>query len=366
MFIIKSNFFPGTLVNNSRWDDPFHNDLKPNLGEIIINSPENKTYYKPDDGYYPASYGFECDLNGTAPKEWEDISDPNCSVRVISEIENHKYVLKFDDPSIYSGAKIQQNLSGSITSGTLELWVRISDASEFFLISFKRRDIQGSAVRMALYLNRWNYYEKGTWIPILGLPNPQDNFWHHVKIDFECSNGSYKALSQYTYRVIVDGIQSKLVPFSSNISYVNQTLLRTRDLTSDYEAFVDAVGYSWDLGYSMGSNMNEGLLLNYTNSSALEWVAYSLDAQLNVSMPGATAISMPSYGTHKLQLFGRSILGINYSSELVYFTIGIIKNKTTLLLFIYYLIATISLLGAIITILIIIKKNYYRKLDIEN
>jgi len=39
-------------------------------GEITIMTPENKTYTQADSGYYPATYGFENDIEGSIPKEW--------------------------------------------------------------------------------------------------------------------------------------------------------------------------------------------------------------------------------------------------------------------------------------------------------
>ncbi|GAG53987.1 unnamed protein product, partial [marine sediment metagenome] len=34
-------------------------------GEIIIVTPENKTYTEPMSGYYPATFGFENEVDGT-------------------------------------------------------------------------------------------------------------------------------------------------------------------------------------------------------------------------------------------------------------------------------------------------------------
>ncbi len=42
-------------------------NLRSSDGEITIITPENKTYYQAMDGYYPATYGFENDEDGSDP-----------------------------------------------------------------------------------------------------------------------------------------------------------------------------------------------------------------------------------------------------------------------------------------------------------
>ena len=56
-------FFSPTIDNDSE------SNTRPNAsaGEITIVTPENKTYTEPNSGYFPATYGFENDLDGTIP-----------------------------------------------------------------------------------------------------------------------------------------------------------------------------------------------------------------------------------------------------------------------------------------------------------
>ncbi|GAG47364.1 unnamed protein product, partial [marine sediment metagenome] len=71
---------------------------KSSSGEITIITPENKTYTEPDNGYYPATYGFENIEDGAAPEVWEDISvSGSCSVSIYDQIGNHKKIVRIYD-----------------------------------------------------------------------------------------------------------------------------------------------------------------------------------------------------------------------------------------------------------------------------
>jgi len=45
--------------------DPKSFNLQTNASDINIITPENKTYYKPMNGYYLSSFGFENEVDGT-------------------------------------------------------------------------------------------------------------------------------------------------------------------------------------------------------------------------------------------------------------------------------------------------------------
>jgi len=89
----------------------------------------------------------------------------------------------------------------------------------------------------------------------------------------------------------------------------------------DYSFYIDAVGYSWDPNYNIGDNLNEGLLLSFENSIALDWQGYSLDSQPIKTILGNTTIPMPAEGLHTIQVIGNDTLGFMRYSQLRYFTV---------------------------------------------
>jgi hypothetical protein len=88
------------------------------------------------------------------------------------------------------------------------------------------------------------------------------------------------------------------------------------------EIFFDAFGYSWDTGYDIGDNLNQGLLLSYTNTTNLDWQGYSLDGTANKAILGNNTIPMPSDGLHSIQVFGNDTMGTMYESGVRYFSVN--------------------------------------------
>jgi hypothetical protein len=64
------------------------------------------------------------------------------------------------------------------------------------------------------------------------------------------------------------------------------------------------------------------LLLSYVNETTLDWQAYSLDGQTNITISGDTTLAMPNDESHSIQVFGRvAETGEMIKSKIRYFTI---------------------------------------------
>lgn len=103
-------------------------------------------------------------------------------------------------------------------------------------------------------------------------------------------------------------------------------------------------------------------MLSYTNSSALEWVGYSLDSQANKTITGNMVIPLPGNGAHSIQIHGRSTLGHYYTSNLVFFTVDISEEPPPPpgddnFMLIFILIGVFSIVG--ITIAIVVYKKVH-------
>ncbi|TFG23719.1 MAG: hypothetical protein EU533_02905, partial [Promethearchaeota archaeon] len=70
---------PHTISGKSTEED----FLEISTGGITIITPENKTYTKPDNGYFPGTYGFENDEVGTIPEDWVLSDDRGGTCKVI-------------------------------------------------------------------------------------------------------------------------------------------------------------------------------------------------------------------------------------------------------------------------------------------
>lgn len=116
--------------------------------ELVIITPENKTYIEPMSGYYPATYGFENDEDGSFPMELIDDSTGGTSdVTVESEMAGHKKVLfHWCSGSSFSSPTI--NLSSPQTTGSTEYYVYKDSGYKGFEIIL-RNSIGGYALRIS-------------------------------------------------------------------------------------------------------------------------------------------------------------------------------------------------------------------------
>ncbi|MHA1932036.1 MAG: hypothetical protein ACW96X_05820, partial [Promethearchaeota archaeon] len=99
--------------------------------EINITTPENKTYTEPMIGYYPATYGFENDEDGTTGTNIGFVDGTGNEIQqIIPSFTGHKKVLEVLDNSgsLYSMAR--GNFAEQV-SGTVEFWMSTDDAAKY-------------------------------------------------------------------------------------------------------------------------------------------------------------------------------------------------------------------------------------------
>ncbi|MFX1306441.1 MAG: hypothetical protein ACFFDG_06435 [Promethearchaeota archaeon] len=288
---------------------------------IEIVTPENKTYTEPMIGYYPATYGFENDLDGTVPQEWVDNSQAGCTARVSSEHLGHKKVVHFQDNSV--NKLYFDKFFSAQTYGTIELWLLVEDSTNGIGIrTFNQTD---HMIYITVGLNKWMYVDSTDTqlnIPAFdGVYDPVSNTWYHLTIHFRCDGApDYKGLNENKYKVIIDGIESGELEARRDVTYVDG-LDFTTSAPETTEAWVDAIGFSWDPDYTLGDNLNEGLLLSFDLVFSPDWLGYSLDGQANRTILGSTTIPFLSEGLHTIQLYGNDSIGTIYKSEIRYFSI---------------------------------------------
>ena len=319
---LSSNFLkytPNTEASPDKTIELF--DLKSSGPQINITTPENETYYGPMSGYYPGSWSFDNDQDGTIPQGWVDNSQSGCTARVVSEKIGHKKTVHLNDNS---GNKIYfDNYFSAQTYGIIELWILAEDVS--YNLAIRTDDGSTQMFYFSVGLDKWTYVDStGTVVNIPafdGVYDPIDNTWYHLTIHFRCNGApSYMGLNQNKYKLIVDGYESGELEARTNVSFVERLDFASGAVaTTDY--WVDAVGFSWDTDYTLGDNFNEGILLSYDTSFSPDWLGYSLDGASNKTIMGNTTIPFPSEGVHNIQVFGNNSIGTMFQSEIRYFEI---------------------------------------------
>lgn len=289
---------------------------KSSAGEITIITPENKTYIEPMSGFYPATYGFENDDNH--PTGWITYEGGG-TVNVINEVGNHKKVLELHSDAVTDSLNAYIDFNEQ-EYGTVEFWLRSDDVTKDTTFQLFNSGTGHGICTVMLSNDRIRYFDGSfqttSYIPL-------NNTWYYFRIDFETTNGGYEGLSQWRWKFYYSGDDVWLDDLSfTNNEKPSRTYLNSYWADTNYDLYFDAIGYSWNPDYNIGDNLNEGLLLSYDNTTALDWQGFSLDGMTNKTILGNTTIPMPSDGTHSIQVFGNDTMGTMYQSDVSHFTVN--------------------------------------------
>jgi hypothetical protein len=295
--------FTDIITSNAYSDDISILLWKP--AYISIISPENKTY-GPLKGYYPATYGFDNDVDGVGAKNWWG------QAIVESSYNGHNKVVKHIN---YSWNSIGVEFDNQ-TSGTIEFYFNTNNTNkdvQFNCFGYNPSGEISRPIILGIYAGYLRRYCSG-W-QALDIPTPCSiNTWYHIRIDFDCDTD--------TWNTTVNGeLRSWDDPFDSGDSIFISDLRFYQFLSPVITRF-DAIGFSWDPGYELGDNLNEGMWLTFYNNTHLDWIAYSLDGSDNKTIFEQEIMPLPEDGSHWIQLFGRDAeSGEIIESEIRYFSV---------------------------------------------
>lgn len=287
--------------------------LKLSANGINLITPENKTYTSAMSGYYPATYGFENDEVGTFPEDWVDASTGiDCYIEVINEFNGHKNIVKIDDQSNGDWAVLQKDFTLLESPEIIEFWYypKLSSYSVFDIWDGANNILNMQFEYPTHDVRYWN----GTDYIYIYFEYIEQ--WYHIKIELDYDNDKFN--------IYFDGIK-----YGEDLKFQNPASeckhLRFTSWGSGPGStgitYVDAVGFSSDANYNIRDNFHEGLLLSFESDENLDWIGFSLDIQNNKTILGNTTIPLPSNGTHTIQIYGNDSIGVNYQSDIRYFTI---------------------------------------------
>ncbi|MHA1231639.1 MAG: hypothetical protein ACTSPQ_13415 [Candidatus Helarchaeota archaeon] len=322
------------VFGNNSINESFKSEIKYfTFKSIMINitNPERKLYDYHVEGYiFNATYGFETDRNRSKPAGWT----ANDDAYIINERNGHIKVVELCD-----GGAILNTFDFPRTYGTIEFWLYFEKVDGFqnIPISVSCYDSIYDQKQFLIEVedNQWFYYPNSTSLP-LSIPNvaaPQNNTWHHIKIDFRCYNSPpYLGISENRFIVTIDGISSgelehwyiNLIDYSS-IRFYTGTY-------SDYKTYLDAVGFSWDPDYNIGENYDNysiyALPLNYTTPVSLQNLSFSLDGQDLIPITFPDLLPVHTIGRHTVQLYGWDNYIDIYGSQIRDFAVFVIDLPT--------------------------------------
>ena len=290
------------------------------VSPINLITPENISYTSAMNGYYPATYGFEDDLDDITGSNIRfidsDLSGSGCTPIITSNIDGHEKVLELIDISASNKIDIRHTFDTTPTSVTIELYWRSTYVN--FITYFDIMNSGSARIRVAIWNNFFQYWD-GSYHTVLGITS---NTWYHLKIDFECESGGYEGLATDTYYLYIDGTRYGPFSFASAVSDVDGLRISSHDSAIGYSNYIDAIGYSWDSNYNRGDNRNEGILLSFDNSTILDWMGYSFDGQNNITIFGNTTIPFASNGMHNIILTVNDTFGNMFTTPRRYFILA--------------------------------------------
>ena len=305
----------GNLPLNNQEDNETDLSLNSDFLPLDLVTPQNKTYLEPDEGYFPATFGFDYQqfsVKGTDIDFIDWVVNPYTNVEIERTTEGHNRYISVNQP--YGWGAIYNNFTDQM-AGTIELWIRVDEPSDHIAITLKDDELSVIAIKLDSWQFSWKD-QNNVWQNVKYF---DDTKWHHLRVDFYSDNTFdwYIDGEKFVYREnflnnLIDGID-QLYFKEYGIGILN----------------LDAIGYSWDPYYNVGDNLAQGLLISFTYNQDLNWTVFSLDNQKKRTIKGNTVLVLPDEGSHHIQLFGKDIYGNDYQSEKVYFEVYLpIEIKT--------------------------------------
>jgi len=226
------------------------------ITQNFVNAIEFRIAYYRITGtakYYIDAVGYSWDSNydigdNLYPLGWHT-SEAGGTVSVISDLDNHNKVVELSDTD--GGNNVIMHKTISQTYGTIEFWMRTNEAGKDSL--FRLKGVGNNVIILKIDADKFQYYD-GAWHDV-GL-GASDNTWYHIRIDFEGTAGGYSGLAQYDWKVFINGVEYGDYNYASNQGTLDLIEFYTNVAESNYIMYVDAVGFSWDVDYDIGDNLN--------------------------------------------------------------------------------------------------------------
>lgn len=307
------SFNYGVLIDNASDTNNYRNYLDSDLEVSDYDNYDNITEFSNDvdysnyiyqqqyylyndnsfnitNGKYDASYSFE---NGSL-YGIEGFQYINCNYK--STAYGHKDVVEFDDINEFEYASLYRYFEVNKTFGSIELWFyMVNDNNN---INFTLSDGLDIGVNFYIDSNNFYYYDTSENL----IDSFETNVWNHISINFECGNTGYKGLIADSFSVGINGNEYGIYDFRNEIDYVYLFNVSTSMLDGIYDAYIDAIGFS----FSHGNDDYNGTF-TFTNEIGLSDNDISFVDSATIGNGGSVSV-IPYYDNHK------SVLKVDSSS----------------------------------------------------
>jgi len=213
-------------------------------------------------GYFDAPYNFsaQTDLTGT-DIDWVDYiwgSTPS-----LHEISTHKNVL--GRSATTSPWKIRHYID-DMEYGTMEFWIHPTTTNCSYKLYFWSEQADG--LQWWINIDNDADIDDHTSTKIIDYAT---NTWYRIRVDFECTTGSYLSLGEGEYNIYIYDTNNSLIGSVTSVSMSsNNGKLGCMEIykvgIQSSSLYFDAYGSSWDGSYILGDNASE-IIYNLPSSS---------------------------------------------------------------------------------------------------
>ncbi|NVM54331.1 MAG: DUF2341 domain-containing protein, partial [Candidatus Helarchaeota archaeon] len=239
---------------------------------------------------FDISSGFEGENVGTkgANIDFIGYSSTAGNTEIIAEFNEHKKVLSQTNTG---GSDMASHYFTATNSGVIEFWLKVEDATKATYYTLKDTSNNKQHCHLRIYNDKFQYNSGGGWIDINGI---SDNVWYHMKYRWYSDNTWDCCINNIK---VLDGVNM----YEEMISGINEFYIRTEDTTSYY----DAVGFSFDENYCLGSNQEveiQNIQMSFANGFNAYNNSHGIPFVVNNNPPVVKLYSSDGYLTESIQL----------------------------------------------------------------
>ncbi len=187
----------------------------------------------------------------------------DCYIKNEAVIGDHYDVIKLYDNDASDHAETTYHLKSDQTSGTVEFWIRTTDATKEHYVHF----YDGSTLAFSFIIedDKFRHDMNGGEDDSAGVGTPSDDTWYHVRIEFNSDD------DEFTY--YINGVVQSdgALTYKNVCGDIDSITFATDSSDSGYSMYYDSLGFSWDTkshsneGYNVGDNTNKYDVENFKN-----------------------------------------------------------------------------------------------------
>ena len=256
--------------------DMVHEIMEPPGGDVTLKRDviplENNMIMKFLDNYtsgdvpilYRGTYNFKDDADGAEPAGWTTNNGASCTTIIITELDDHKKVLEFDDQNGAGLAQIYRTITQTADQ-TIEFWLGKDSIAGNTNLVFLLYEGGTRIIYWIFQTNDLVYYDGG-WHTINNILTANKLFHFKIILD-DTAN---------TYDVWIDGVSQGTLDYENNTTTSIDTIrIQTDNADTGYKGYIDALGFSGESDYDVGDNLTvdpeekvifEGVIYKHTET----------------------------------------------------------------------------------------------------